>query len=80
MQWRRVCRNIPKGEPLLVCDGRMAVVALVFPGDYYFPEMTFMDARTFDILPVPTHWMPLPERPAADAAADDASAAQRRAA
>jgi hypothetical protein len=80
MRWRRVCRDIPEGEPILVSDGARAVVALAFAGDSYFPDMTFMDARTFDILPKPTHWMPLPERPLARAEEQRAAPAPRRAA
>jgi hypothetical protein len=80
MRWRRVCRDIPEGEPILVCDGVRSVVALAFPGDSYFPETTFMDARTFDILPQPTHWMPLPERPLADVQEGQQAPAPRRAA
>jgi hypothetical protein len=63
MVWRRVSKDVPEGKPILVACGDQAVVALAFPGDYYFPDMTFMDARTFDILPTPSHWTtiePLP--------------------
>lgn len=66
MIWHPVCRNVPEGEPILVSYDGMAVVALAFPPDYYFREATFMDARTFEILPVPSYWMPLPDRPQAD--------------
>lgn len=63
MIWRPVSEDMPEGAPILVACGDQAVVALAFPGDYYFPDMTFMDARTFDILPTPSHWAriePLP--------------------
>lgn len=70
---------MPEGEPVLVCYDDQAVVALVFPPDSYCPETTFMDARTFEILPVPTHWMRLPERPPAAARADDRPPARRAA-
>ncbi|HYJ29337.1 MAG TPA: hypothetical protein VEW25_03245 [Allosphingosinicella sp.] len=45
--------------------GEQVVVALAFPSDYYCPQMTFMDARTFEILPIPSHWMALLDRPQA---------------
>jgi hypothetical protein len=63
MTWRAVGADVPEGKPILVAYGEQVVVALSFPGDDYFPEATFMDARTFEILPIPSHWMPLPEPP-----------------
>jgi hypothetical protein len=63
MTWRADCRDVPEGQPILVWTGEDAVVALAFAGDDYFPDTTFMDARTFEILPTPSHWMPLPEGP-----------------
>lgn len=78
MAWRSVSNDVPEGEPILVsCDGQ-AVVALAFPGDYYYPQTTFMDARTFDILPTPTHWMAIENPPPARLAVD--AGACRRAA
>ncbi|HEY0013726.1 MAG TPA: hypothetical protein VGB79_12845 [Allosphingosinicella sp.] len=65
MRWRRISRDVTEGEPILVSYGNQCVVALAFPADSYCREMTFMDARTFEILPIPLHWMPLPEAPAA---------------
>ena len=80
MSWRRLGRDVPEEEPILVCYGDLAVVALAFPADYYCPEMTFMDARTFDILPLPSHWMPLPARPRPDWATGRDASVSRRAA
>jgi hypothetical protein len=80
MTWHRVCRDIPEGEPILVSYGDQVVVALAFPPDYYCREMTFMDARTFDILPIPSHWMRLPDRPQAETSAVPDASFSRRAA
>lgn len=80
VRWYPVCRNIPEGEPILVFDGAQAVVALAFPPDYYCPEMTFMDARTFEILPIASHWMPLPDRPQAERKGGGGASVCRRAA
>jgi hypothetical protein len=80
MGWHRVCRDVPEGELILVSYGEQVVVALAFPADYYFPEMTFMDARTFDILPLPTHWMKLPEPPQAETSSRPGAPVSRRAA
>ena len=80
MKWQPVSPELPKGEPILVCYDRVAVVALAFQGDYYYPDMTFMDARTFEILPIPTHWMPLPERPGTDTPVEEPAPRSRRAA
>lgn len=80
MRWQRVSRDIPEGVPILVSCAGQAVVALAFRGDYYFPEATFMDARTCDILPVPSHWMPLPDKPQAQEPARREVSARRRAA
>lgn len=79
MRWRPVCGDVPEGEPILVSYGDQAVVALAFHPDYYCPEMTFMDARTFEILPIPSHWMPLPDRPKTESPAGR-NAVSRRAA
>lgn len=80
MTWRPVGRNIPEGESVLVSYGEKAVVALAFPADYYCPEMTFMDARTHEILPIPSHWMPLPDRPQTERIAGRDASVPRRAA
>ena len=80
MTWRRVCRDVPEGEAILVSYGGQAVVALAFPADDYCPAMTFMDARTFEILPIPSHWMPLPDRPRTEWAGGRRASASRRAA
>ena len=60
-----VCRDVPEGELILVSHRERAVVALAYLPDNYFPEMTFLDARTFDILPTPSYLMPLPHPPLA---------------
>jgi hypothetical protein len=65
---------------MLVCYGDQVVVALAFPPDDYCSEPTFMDARTFEILPIPTHWMPLPDRPQTEKPAGETPSAPRRAA
>jgi hypothetical protein len=80
VRWYPLSRNIPEGQPILVFDGEQAVVALAFPPDYYCLEPTFMDARTFEILPLPSHWMPLPDRPQSDGAVEGGVSACRRAA
>jgi hypothetical protein len=80
MRWRAVCRDVPEGEPILVSYGEQTVVALAFPPDRYFPDLTFMDARTFEILPIPAFWMRLPPRPEAKGAAAPALPVTRRAA
>jgi hypothetical protein len=80
MTWNPLCRDVPEGKPILVCYGEQAVVALAFAADDYFPEMTFMDARTFDILPLPSHWMQLPDRPRAERSAARTALVSRRAA
>ena len=63
MTWRPVGGDIPEGKPILIAYPDLVVVALAYPGDDYCPEMTFMDARTFEILPIPPYWMELPEPP-----------------
>jgi hypothetical protein len=80
MTWHPVSRNVPEGEPILVYSGEQVVVALAFPADYYWPEMTFMDARTFEILPIPSYWMPLPDLPQAERSAGPAASVARQAA
>jgi hypothetical protein len=80
MGWKRVSRDVPEGEPILVSYGDRAVVALAFPADYYCAEMTFMDARTYEILPIPTHWMVLPEAPEEEQSGSEPASVSRRAA
>jgi len=75
MDWRSVSKDVPEGEPILISDGRQAVVALAFRGDYYYPHMTFMDARTFDVLPTPSHWTAIEQPPSSRLAQN---AAERR--
>ena len=54
MSWHRVCGDVPEGRPILIlCD--LAVRAGVRA--IYYPYMTFMDARTFEILQR-SPWMP----------------------
>ena len=77
MSWRRVCRDLPEGRPILISYGELSVVALAFRADYYYPEMTFMDARTFEILPTPSHWMPVPESPQREASVGRKPSASR---
>ncbi|CAA9238745.1 MAG: hypothetical protein AVDCRST_MAG93-1227 [uncultured Chloroflexia bacterium] len=58
MEWRALTDDLPKGE-VLVWLGNRAAVAVVVPADDSSPESIFMDARTCDLLPWPSHWMPI---------------------
>ncbi len=50
--------HLPKGEILVWAGDRPVVAILVTNGG-----RDFLDARTLDLLPWPTHWMELPAPP-----------------
>jgi hypothetical protein len=58
MQWHPLTNELPKGE-VLVWLGDRAAVAVLVPADENYDAPSFMDARTSDLLPWPTHFMPL---------------------
>ena len=58
MEWRRLTDDLPEGEALIWLGDRAAVAVLV-PADDRHSSPTFMDARTSDLLPWPTHFIPI---------------------
>jgi hypothetical protein len=64
MKWQIVADELPREEVLVWSDGR-AVVAEFIPADRKIPKPLCINLRTEDILPWPTHWMPLPPPPGA---------------
>ena len=60
--WVSTRQALPSGEALVVTsDGRFWLAVLVRDGSD--DDGVFMEARSCDLLPWPTHWMPLPPLP-----------------
>lgn len=56
----------PAASELLIYSGGRCLIATVVEGTGpHGPWRAFMDPRTDEIYPSPTHWMSLPEPPAA---------------
>ena len=54
----------PAGVPVLIWSGEAFAVAVLVQGeDAGGPWRVFMDARSDEILPWPSHWMRLPPAP-----------------
>ncbi len=62
--WIPVEQNPPVATPLLIWSNGACAVAVVVEGtDESGPWQVFMDARSDEILPWPSHWMQLPHPP-----------------
>jgi len=62
--WMPIKTGPPAGEQLLIwVDGGCALAVMVEGSDSKGPWRVFMDPRSDEILPWPTHWMALPSAP-----------------
>jgi len=69
--WRMLSDPPPAGDVLIWDGGRCFIGVLVRDAK----SAVFMDPRTSDILPWPTHWMPLPPPPTDGSAGGEESGA-----
>jgi hypothetical protein len=59
VRWTAISEALPDGEVLIYCAGEYRLGVLV-DGD---ADPGFMDIHSSDMLPWPSHWMPLPRPP-----------------
>ncbi|MGZ8337149.1 MAG: DUF551 domain-containing protein [Allosphingosinicella sp.] len=63
MEWKPVTPDMPGHDVLLWAGGRCVVGCLVEGETQGRAWRVFMDTRNDELLPSPTHWMPLPHPP-----------------
>lgn len=62
--WSPIAVDPPAGTPVLIWIEQSCSVALLVEGsDAKGSWRVFMDPRSDEALPWPTHWMPLPQPP-----------------